>query len=48
MQNAGLGVVLALQHIGERAAIPAVIFVFVCILTASALPILWQRKEKEA
>ena len=48
MQNAGLGVVLALQHIGERAAIPAVIFVFVCILTASALSILWQRTEKEA
>ena len=43
MQNAGLGVVLALEHLGERAAIPAAIFVFVCILTASALPILWQR-----
>lgn len=43
MQNAGLGVVLALEHIGERAAIPAAIFVFVCILTASALPVLWGR-----
>lgn len=46
MQNAGLGVVLALEHIGERAAIPAVIFVFVCILTASALPIIWQRGDQ--
>lgn len=45
MQNAGLGVVLALDHLGERAAIPAAIFVFVCILTASALPILWGRRE---
>ena len=43
MQNAGLGVVLALEHIGERAAVPAAIFVFVCILTASALPMIWQR-----
>ncbi len=48
MQNAGLGVVLALQHIGERAAIPAAIFVFVCILTASALPMLWQRSARTA
>lgn len=48
MQNAGLGVVLALQHIGERAAVPAAIFVFVCILTASALPMLWQRQAASA
>lgn len=41
MQNAGLGVVLALKHIGDEAAIPAAIFVFVCIITASALPLLW-------
>ena len=45
MQNAGLGVVLALAHIGERAAIPAAIFVFVCILTASALPLVWGRQS---
>jgi len=43
MQNAGLGATLALAHLGARAAIPAAIFVFVCILTASALACLWQR-----
>lgn len=45
MQNAGLGVVLALEHISERAAIPAAIFVFVCIITASALPLVWGNGE---
>jgi BASS family bile acid:Na+ symporter len=43
MQNAGLGATLALAHLGPRAAIPAAIFVFVCILTASGLASLWQR-----
>ncbi|MBN2591258.1 MAG: bile acid:sodium symporter family protein [Sedimentisphaerales bacterium] len=43
MQNAGLGTVLALKHIGEQAAIPAAIFVFICIITASALAAFWQR-----
>jgi len=41
MQNAGLGTVLALQHFGERAAAPAALFVFVCIITASILAEWW-------
>ena len=44
MQNAGLGTVLALKHIGERAAMPAAIFVFVCIITASMMAAVWQRR----
>ncbi len=43
MQNAGLGVVLALKHFGERATIPSAVFVFVCIITASIAAALWQR-----
>jgi BASS family bile acid:Na+ symporter len=44
MQNAGLGTVLALKHFGEKAAIPAAIFVFICIITASVMAELWQRR----
>lgn len=44
MQNAGLGVVLAREHFGNRAAIPAAFFVFVCIITASVLAAVWQKK----
>jgi len=43
MQNAGLGTVLALKHFGEKAAIPAAIFVFICIITASVMAELWQK-----
>jgi bile acid:Na+ symporter, BASS family len=43
MQNAGLGTVLALVHFGEEATIPAAVFVFVCIISASALASFWQR-----
>jgi BASS family bile acid:Na+ symporter len=43
MQNAGLGATLALNNLGDEAAIPAAIFVFVCIFTASGLASLWQR-----
>jgi BASS family bile acid:Na+ symporter len=43
MQNAGLGTVLALAHFGEEATIPAAVFVFVCIISASALASFWQR-----
>ena len=46
MQNAGLGTVLALKHFGERAAIPAAIFVFICIITASIMAEVWQRKAE--
>ena len=45
MQNAGLGSVLALKHFDERVALPAVIFVFVCIVTASLLVPLWARER---
>ncbi len=43
MQNAGLGATLALQHLGKEAALPAAIFVFICIITASLLSAWWQR-----
>ncbi len=46
MQNAGLGSVLALKHFSERAALPAVIFVFVCIFTASLIVPLWSQNSK--
>jgi len=45
MQNAGLGVVLAKNHLEEAAMIPAGVFVFVCIITASLLAELWQRNS---
>ena len=48
MQNAGLGATLALAHLGPQAAIPAAIFVFVCIITASALASIWQRRAAPA
>ena len=48
MQNAGLGTVLALNkdNFGEKAplvALPAAIFVFICIITASVMAAVWQR-----
>ena len=43
MQNAGLGTVLALKHFSEKTAMPAAIFVFICIITASGLAAIWQR-----
>ena len=46
MQNAGLGSVLALKHFNERVALPAVIFVFICIFTASILVPIWARRAK--
>jgi BASS family bile acid:Na+ symporter len=46
MQNAGLGTVLALEHVGPRAAVPAAVFVFVCIMTASVLSEIWGRQDK--
>jgi len=47
MQNAGLGTVLALNHFGEEAAMPAAVFVFVCIITASAMAAVWQRTAQD-
>jgi BASS family bile acid:Na+ symporter len=43
MQNAGLGTVLALSYFGPAATIPAAVFVFVCIITASVMASIWQR-----
>jgi len=45
MQNAGLGTVLALAHFGEAATVPAAVFVFVCIITASIFASVWQRNS---
>jgi BASS family bile acid:Na+ symporter len=45
MQNAGLGTVLALKHFGEKTAIPAAIFVFICIITASIMAEVWQKRQ---
>ena len=45
MQNAGLGTVLAVKHFGPQAAIPAAIFVFVCIITASLAAVWWQKGD---
>jgi len=45
MQNAGLGTVLALKHFSERTAIPAAIFVFICIITASVMVEIWRRNS---
>ena len=47
MQNAGLGATLALKNLSDEAAIPAAVFVFVCIFTASGLASLWQRITPE-
>ena len=46
MQNAGLGVVLALAHFEKNTAIPAAIFTIWCILTASLLVHFWAFLEK--
>lgn len=46
MQNAGLGVILAQEHLSDEAAIPAAFFVFVCIITASLMASLWQKRPQ--
>jgi BASS family bile acid:Na+ symporter len=47
MQNAGLGAVLALKHFSREAALPAAVFVFICIITASLLAAYWQRTRPQ-
>jgi len=44
MQNAGLGTVLALKYFGERVAIPAALFVFVCLISGSIMAEVWKRR----
>ena len=46
MQNAGLGTALALEHFGEKAAMPAAVFVFICIITASVMAERWQKSPR--
>ena len=46
MQNAGLGSVLAIKHFNEQVALPAVIFVFICIFSASLLVPYWTARTK--
>jgi len=48
MQNAGLGTVLALKHFSEKTALPAASFVFICIITASIMAAVWQRKPRNS
>ena len=47
MQNAGLGSVLALKHFNEKTALPAIIFVFICIITAAILVPIWSQSRNE-
>ena len=47
MQNAGLGTVLALKHFGERSAMPAALFVFICIFWASIMAEIWQKSGNQ-
>lgn len=46
MQNAGLGTILARDHISTQAALPAAMFVFICIITASILAEIWQKRAQ--
>lgn len=45
MQNAGLGAVLALKHFSAEAALPSALFATWCVITASILAALWNRKK---
>jgi BASS family bile acid:Na+ symporter len=46
MQNAGLGVILALNHFSKEVAIPSAIFTIWCIFTASLMVYFWSVIEK--
>ncbi len=48
MQNAGLGVILALQHFSKEVAIPAALFTIWCIISASLLVGFWKFLERKA
>lgn len=43
MQNAGLGVVLALKYFSEKTALPAALFVIVSVITSALLAKYWRR-----
>ena len=47
MQNAGLGSVLAMAHLGKAAAIPSAFYTALCVMTvAMGLPFLRRREDK--
>ncbi len=45
MQNAGLGAVLALKHFSAEAALPSALFATWCVITASVLAGVWNKKS---
>jgi len=47
MQNAGLGVALALKHFQPETALPGALFAVWCILTAAGMTRVLHKKEKE-
>ena len=48
MQNAGLGSVLALAHLGEAGAVPSAFYTVLCVITVSAaLPLIRKAKETQ-
>ena len=47
MQNAALGAALAKSQFGDQAALPAVLFVFVSLVTGALLVGVWQRTEPQ-
>jgi len=47
MQNAALGATLAKSHFGDYAALPAVLFVFVSLITGALLVGIWQRTHMQ-
>lgn len=47
MQNAGLGSVLALAHLGEAGAVPSAFYTALCVLTASAALPLFRKKRTD-
>lgn len=48
MQNAGLGVALALKHFEPQTALPGAIFAVWCILTAAGMTAFLRKKQKRA
>jgi bile acid:Na+ symporter, BASS family len=46
MQNAGLGVALALQHFGSETALPGALFAVWCIVTAAAATSVLRRRAR--
>ena len=47
MQNAGLGSVLALAHLGEAGAVPSAFYTALCVVTA-AIPLAFRRRARNS